>query len=100
MERRWAEYLTCVATAGFLPYEIYELSKGISAFKLIALIVNLVVLVYLIWAKRLFGLRRFHPGPSDDEQPGPLQLFGRDPPSAAAAPPSPGEPASVRPVRT
>jgi uncharacterized membrane protein (DUF2068 family) len=102
-ERRWAEYLTCVATAGFLPYEIYELSKGVSAFKLIALIVNLIVLVYLVWAKRLFGLRRLHPGPSDDVQPGPMQLFGRDLPVSATAPASLSsseEPEPVRPVRT
>ena len=104
-ERRWAEYLTCVATAGFLPFEIYELSKRVSAFKLTALIVNLIVLVYLVWAKRLFGLRRFHPGPSDDEQPDPMQLFGRDRPSSAVAASSSsssfsGDPAPVRPVRT
>jgi uncharacterized membrane protein (DUF2068 family) len=55
--RRWAEYLTAVAVALFIPIEILELSKGISAFKVIAFVVNIVVLTYLLFAKRLFGLR-------------------------------------------
>ena len=55
--RRWAEYLTATAVALFIPLEIYELSKGISAFKVIAFVINILVLVYLLYAKRLFGLR-------------------------------------------
>ena len=55
--RRWAEYLTSVAVAAFIPIEIYELSKGVSAFKAIAFVINLLVLAYLLYAKRLFGLR-------------------------------------------
>jgi uncharacterized membrane protein (DUF2068 family) len=56
-ERRWAEYLTVVATAGFLPFEIIELVDRVTVLRLSALAVNLVVLVYLLWAKHLFGLR-------------------------------------------
>ena len=55
--KRWAEYLTFVATCVFIPYELYELSKTVSVFKVGALIVNLAVAAYLLWAKRLFGLR-------------------------------------------
>lgn len=55
-QRRWAEYLTFLATALFLPLEIYELSERVSALKVFALIVNLAILVYLLLAKRLFGL--------------------------------------------
>jgi uncharacterized membrane protein (DUF2068 family) len=55
--RRWAEYLTFVATIVFVPYEIYELAKSVSALKLVALALNLAVAVYLLLAKRLFGLR-------------------------------------------
>src|SRR4051794_10795976 len=57
LERRWAEYLTVVATAGFLPFEIHELINGITVFRVGALIVNVAILVYLVYAKRLFGLR-------------------------------------------
>ena len=55
--RRWAEYLTSIAVALFIPLEIFELSKGVSVFKVIAFVINIVVLVYLVYAKRLFGLR-------------------------------------------
>jgi uncharacterized membrane protein (DUF2068 family) len=55
--RRWAEYLTFVATAVFVPYEIYELTKSISALKVLALVINVAIVVYLLVAKRLFGLR-------------------------------------------
>jgi len=56
-ERRWAEYLTVVATAGFLPFEIHELLDRVSVFRVSALVVNIAILVYLIYAKRLFGVR-------------------------------------------
>jgi uncharacterized membrane protein (DUF2068 family) len=55
--RRWGEYLTVAATAGFLPFELIELSDGASPLKLTVLGLNVVILVYLVWAKRLFGLR-------------------------------------------
>src|SRR5437588_19655 len=56
-QRRWAEYLTFVATTAFLPLEVLELTNQVSAFKVTALIVNLAVVIYLLFAKRLFGLR-------------------------------------------
>jgi uncharacterized membrane protein (DUF2068 family) len=55
-QRRWAEYLTAVATAGFLPFELHELSKRVTAGRVIALVVNVAVLFYLLWAKHLFGI--------------------------------------------
>ena len=55
--KRWAEYLTFVATIVFVPYEIDELIKSITALKVLALIINLAIAVYLLYAKRLFGLR-------------------------------------------
>ena len=54
--QRWAEYLTFVATIVFLPYEIDELIKSVTALKLVALIINLAVAAYLLYAKRLFGV--------------------------------------------
>ena len=57
LERRWAEYLTVVATAGFLPLEIRELIDRVSVLRVGALVVNVAILVYLVWAKRLFGAR-------------------------------------------
>ena len=63
LEKRWAEYLTAIATAGFLPFELHELLDRVTAFRIGALIVNVVVLVYLVWSKRLFGIG---PRPADD----------------------------------
>ncbi|MCU4184380.1 DUF2127 domain-containing protein [Acidiferrimicrobium sp. IK] len=74
-ERRWAEYLTVVATVGFIPYEVIELLKGISAIKVVALILNVAVLVYLVWAKRLFGLDRVRRG-REPAPPTPADLYG------------------------
>src|SRR6201986_2938906 len=54
--KRWAEYLTFIASIIFIPYEIDELAKGVSALKLVTFILNLASAVYLIWAKRLFGV--------------------------------------------
>jgi uncharacterized membrane protein (DUF2068 family) len=56
-QRRWAEYLTFVATTLLLPLEVYELTARVSWFKVTALVVNLAIVVYLLVAKRLFGLR-------------------------------------------
>jgi uncharacterized membrane protein (DUF2068 family) len=57
LQRRWAEYLTFVATTLLLPLEVYELTARVSWFKVVALAVNLAIVVYLLFAKRLFGLR-------------------------------------------
>ena len=56
-ERRWAEYLTVIATAGFLPLEIHELTKRVTVLRVVALVVNVALLVWLVRNKRLFGLR-------------------------------------------
>ena len=55
-ERRWAEYLTAIATAGFLPFEIIELSRRLTVFRVGALIINLLILFWLLYRKRLFGI--------------------------------------------
>jgi uncharacterized membrane protein (DUF2068 family) len=56
-QKRWAEYLTFLATAALLPLEVYELAHTVSPLKLLTLAINLAVVAYLLFAKRLFGLR-------------------------------------------
>jgi len=56
-QRRWAEYLTFLATTLLLPLEVYELVHKLSPLKISALIINVAVVVYLLRAKRLFGFR-------------------------------------------
>ncbi len=55
--KRWAEYLTFVATTLLVPIEIYELYLSVSAFKVVTLVINVAIVAYLLLAKRLFGLR-------------------------------------------
>jgi uncharacterized membrane protein (DUF2068 family) len=56
-QRRWAEYLTFVVTASLLPVEVYELVHRLSPLKILAFAINVAVVAYLLYAKRLFGLR-------------------------------------------
>jgi uncharacterized membrane protein (DUF2068 family) len=56
MTKRWAEYLTFVATIVLIPFEIYELTSSVSALKLITFVINVAIAAYLLWSKRLFGL--------------------------------------------
>jgi uncharacterized membrane protein (DUF2068 family) len=57
MAKRWAEYLTVVATSVFIPYEVYELTKSVTVTKIGAFLINVAAVVYLVLAKRLFGAR-------------------------------------------
>ena len=55
--KRWGEYLTVVATAAFVPLEVYEVVERVTVLRLAALVVNVAAVVYLLLSKRLFGLR-------------------------------------------
>jgi uncharacterized membrane protein (DUF2068 family) len=54
MRRRWAEYLTVLATAILIPYEAYEVVHHATLFKVGALLLNVAVVGYLAYRKRLF----------------------------------------------
>jgi uncharacterized membrane protein (DUF2068 family) len=57
LTKRWAEYLTFVSTTVLLPLEVYEIIDKSTALKVIGFLINLAVVVYLLFRKRLFGLR-------------------------------------------
>jgi len=46
--RRWAEWLTVIATSLLLIPEVWELTKSISLLKVGALVVNIAIVVYLV----------------------------------------------------
>ena len=48
MGKVWAEHLTLVATASFIPFEIYEVMQKPSMVRVCVLIINIAILVYLI----------------------------------------------------
>ena len=54
MRRRWAEYLTVIATGILIPYEAYEVIHSVTLFKIGALLLNVAVVGYLAYRKRLF----------------------------------------------
>lgn len=55
--RRWGEYLAAVATALFIPIEVYELVERVTWLRVAALVINVAALAFLIYRKRLFGVR-------------------------------------------
>jgi uncharacterized membrane protein (DUF2068 family) len=46
--KRWAEYFTIIATSSFIPLEVYELTKRANPARLLVLLLNVVVVVYLM----------------------------------------------------
>ena len=50
--KRWAEWLTIVATSSLIPIEAYELFKKFTAVRLVALLINAAVVLYLIYLVR------------------------------------------------
>jgi uncharacterized membrane protein (DUF2068 family) len=48
LEKVWAEYLTAIITASFLPLEIFELIHRVTWFRVGLFVVNLAVLAYLM----------------------------------------------------
>jgi hypothetical protein len=86
--KRWAEYLTFVATTLFVPLEVDELVTSVSTLKLILLIVNLAVVLYLLLGKRLFGLRGGHAVDEARRRAGGgWEAIDRGPPSPPVPPP-------------
>lgn len=50
--KRWAEYLTVIATSLLIPFEVYELSKRMTFVRVSALAINVAAVIYLIYRLR------------------------------------------------
>jgi len=50
--RRWAEWLAAVSGGIYIPFELYELARGISWIKLTALALNVIVVAFMVNALR------------------------------------------------
>jgi uncharacterized membrane protein (DUF2068 family) len=74
LKRTWAEWLTIVVTASFIPLEIYELVVHFGLGKLAVLIANAAIVIYLI-GRRARALRAHrsigatHPPPDGATHP-------------------------------
>jgi uncharacterized membrane protein (DUF2068 family) len=53
LRKRWAEYFTIISTAGLIPLEVYEISRHVTAAKIVVLLINVAIVVYL--AARIRG---------------------------------------------
>jgi uncharacterized membrane protein (DUF2068 family) len=59
LEKRWAEYLTIIATGSLIPFELFELYRRITVPRALALAANIAAVVYLIYRVRHpTGMRR------------------------------------------
>lgn len=52
--RTWAEWMTVILTSSLVPFEIYEIAKEPTLGKVIALIVNIAIIIYLLRHRWLF----------------------------------------------
>lgn len=52
MLKRWAEWFTVVATGSLIPIECYEIYRHPSAVKIVVLLFNIAVVVYLVYRIR------------------------------------------------
>jgi uncharacterized membrane protein (DUF2068 family) len=55
--RRWAEYLTAMAGTIGIPFEVREVVLRQTPLRIGFLVINIAIVIYLCWQKRLFGLR-------------------------------------------
>ena len=55
--KRWGEYFAMIVTSVFLPYEIYDLTTKVTVTRVLLFAINLALVLYLVIAKRLFGVR-------------------------------------------
>ena len=50
--KRWAEWLTIVATTSFIPFEVYELMRRATAVRVAFVVANVAIVIYLVWRIR------------------------------------------------
>ena len=55
--KRWGEYFAMIVTSLGLPFEIYELSKAVTVTKVVLFALNLLLVGYLVYTRRLLGAR-------------------------------------------
>lgn len=48
LEKAWAEYLTLLITASFLPFEVHEILRRFTFARISLLVVNILVFLYLL----------------------------------------------------
>jgi uncharacterized membrane protein (DUF2068 family) len=95
--RRWGEYFAMIATSVFLPFEVWELARGhITWLKVAAFVINLLLVIYLAWTRRLFGVRGGKP--AYDARLRTESVIEMEQAALAAATATPGQPRPAGPA--
>jgi len=55
MQKRWAEWLTCIITASLIPLEVWEFAHRPNLGKAAVVIGNAAIVAYLVWHVRAKG---------------------------------------------
>jgi uncharacterized membrane protein (DUF2068 family) len=58
MRKIWAEYVTLVLTASFLPWELFEILRHVTWLKIVLTILNFAVVVYLVFHVQMKARQR------------------------------------------
>jgi uncharacterized membrane protein (DUF2068 family) len=48
LQKTWASYLTVIVTTSFIPLEIFELTQQFTAPKLVTIVLNVLIVIYLL----------------------------------------------------
>lgn len=57
LRKRWGEYVAVVSTSAFMPLEVLDIMHKHSPLGIVLFLINVAAVIYLLYAKRLFGLR-------------------------------------------
>ena len=52
LRKRWGEWFTVVITASLVPLEVFEIVREFTVGKVLVLVINVAVVVYLLWRIR------------------------------------------------
>ena len=52
MRKRWGEWVTIIITSTLVPVEVYEIVRRPGVMKVLVLVINVGVVIYLIWRIR------------------------------------------------
>lgn len=58
LEQAWAEFVTLVLTASFLPWEVFELIRHVTWIRIGLTVINFAVVVYLLYFVKMRMLER------------------------------------------
>jgi uncharacterized membrane protein (DUF2068 family) len=58
LRKVWAEYVTLIITASFLPWELFEIIRHTTWIKVVLMLLNVAVVVYLVFYVQMSARRR------------------------------------------